>query len=119
MVVRDARAYLVRIATRQALDRMRTLARRREEYVGEWLPEPLLTSPDVTEDVQLAESVSIAMLTVLETLRPTERAVLVLHEVFACRTTRSPTRRASRAPPCGRSPTGLRNTWPRADPGWW
>ncbi|GAA5653195.1 sigma factor-like helix-turn-helix DNA-binding protein [Geodermatophilus obscurus] len=82
MVVRDARAYLVRIATRQALDRMRTLARRREEYVGEWLPEPLLTNPDVAEDVELAESVPIAMPTVLETFRPTERAVLVLHEVF-------------------------------------
>ena len=80
--VRDPRAYLVRIATRQALNRMRTLARRREDYVGEWLPEPLLTSPDVAEDVELAESVSIAMLTVLETLGPTERAVLVLHEVF-------------------------------------
>jgi RNA polymerase sigma-70 factor (TIGR02957 family) len=80
--VRDPRAYLVRIATRQALNRMRTLARRREDYVGEWLPEPLLTSPDVAEDVELAESVSIAMLTVLETLQPTERAVLVLHEVF-------------------------------------
>jgi len=80
--VRDARAYLVRIVTRQALNRLRTLARRREEYVGEWLPEPLLTSPDVAEDVELAESVSIAMLTVLETLGPTERAVFVLHEVF-------------------------------------
>ena len=80
--VRDPRAYLVRIATRQALNRMRTLARRREDYVGEWLPEPLLTSPDVAEAVELAESVSIAMLTVLETLQPTERAVLVLHEVF-------------------------------------
>ena len=80
--VRDPRAYLVRIVTRQALNRLRTLARRREEYVGEWLPEPLLTSPDVAEDVELAESVSIAMLTVLETLAPTERAVLVLHEVF-------------------------------------
>ncbi|RFU22923.1 RNA polymerase sigma-70 factor [Geodermatophilus marinus] len=80
--VRDPRAYLVRIATRQALNRLRTLARRREDYVGEWLPEPLLTSPDVAEDVELAESVSIAMLTVLETLAPTERAVLVLHEVF-------------------------------------
>ena len=52
------------------LNRLRTLARRREEYVGEWLPEPLLTSPDVAEDVELAESVSIAMLTVLETLTP-------------------------------------------------
>ncbi|MGY1804352.1 RNA polymerase sigma-70 factor [Blastococcus sp. SYSU D00922] len=81
-VVRDPRAYLVRIVTRQALNRLRTMARRREDYVGEWLPEPLLTSPDVAEDVELAESVSIAMLTVLETLAPIERAVLVLHEVF-------------------------------------
>src|SRR6478672_2694822 len=80
--VRNARAYLVRIVTRQALNRLRTLARRREEYVGEWLPEPLLTSPDVAEDFELAESVSIGMLTVLETLTPTERAVFVLHEVF-------------------------------------
>jgi RNA polymerase sigma-70 factor (ECF subfamily) len=80
--VRDPRAYLVRIVTRQALNRLRTLSRRREDYVGEWLPEPLLTSPDVADDVELAESVAIAMLTVLETLRPTERAVLVLHEVF-------------------------------------
>ena len=80
--VRDPRAYLVRIVTRQALNRLRTLARRREEYVGEWLPEPLLTSPDVAEDVELAESVSFAMLTVLETLGLTERAVFVLREVF-------------------------------------
>ena len=80
--VRDPRAYLVRIVTRQALNRLRTLARRREDYVGEWLPEPLLTSPDVAEDVELAESVSIAMLTVLETLGPAERAVFVLREVF-------------------------------------
>ena len=80
--VRDPRAYLVRIVTRQALNRLRTLARRREKYVGEWLPEPLLTSPDVAEDVELAESVSIAMLTVLEALGPAERAVFVLREVF-------------------------------------
>ena len=80
--VRDPRAYLVRIVTRQALNRLRTLARRREEDGGEWLPEPLLTSPDVAEDVELAESVSIAMLTVLETLGPAERAVFVLREVF-------------------------------------
>ena len=80
--VRHPRAYLVRIVTRQALNRLRTLARRREDYVGEWLPEPLLTSPDVAEDVELAESVSMAMLTVLETLTPTERAVFVLREVF-------------------------------------
>jgi RNA polymerase sigma-70 factor (ECF subfamily) len=80
--VRDPRAFLVRIVTRQALNRLRTLARRREEYVGEWLPEPLLTSPDVADDVELADSVSFAMLTVLETLRPVERAVFVLREVF-------------------------------------
>jgi RNA polymerase sigma-70 factor (ECF subfamily) len=80
--VRDPRAYLVRIVTRQALNRMRTASRRREDYVGEWLPEPLLTSPDVAEDVELAESLSIAMLTVLETLAPSERAVFVLREVF-------------------------------------
>jgi RNA polymerase sigma-70 factor (ECF subfamily) len=80
--VRDPRAYLVRIVTRLSLNRLRTLARQREEYVGEWLPEPVLTSPDVAEDVELAESVSIAMLTVLQTLLPTERAVFVLREVF-------------------------------------
>ncbi|MFD5703144.1 RNA polymerase sigma-70 factor [Streptomyces lasiicapitis] len=80
--VRDPRAYLVRLVTRQALNRLRTLSRSREDYVGEWLPEPLLTSPDVADDVELAESVSMAMLTVLETLGPTERAVFVLREVF-------------------------------------
>jgi RNA polymerase sigma-70 factor (TIGR02957 family) len=80
--VRDSRAYLVRIVMRMALNRLRALARQREDYVGEWLPEPLLTSPDVAEDAELADNVSIAMLTVLETLGPTERAVFVLHEVF-------------------------------------
>ncbi|MGW5664040.1 RNA polymerase sigma-70 factor [Streptomyces sp. NPDC003758] len=80
--VHDPRAYLVRAVTRQALNRMRTLSRRREDYVGEWLPEPLLTHPDVADDVELAESVSIAMLTVLETLGAVERVVFVLREVF-------------------------------------
>jgi RNA polymerase sigma-70 factor (ECF subfamily) len=80
--VRDRRAYLVRITTRQALNRLRTLGRRKESYVGTWLPEPLLTAPDVAEDVELADSVSMAMLLVLETLQPTERAVFVLREVF-------------------------------------
>src|ERR1700732_5133392 len=79
--VRDHRAYLVRITTRQALSRLRTLRRRRESYVGPWLPEPLLTAPDVAEDAELADSVSMAMLLVLETLTPTERAVFVLREV--------------------------------------
>jgi RNA polymerase sigma-70 factor (TIGR02957 family) len=80
--VRDPRAYLVRVVTSQALNRLRSVSRRREDYVGEWLPEPLFTSPDVAEDVELAENVSIAMLTVLETLGPAERAVFVLREVF-------------------------------------
>jgi RNA polymerase sigma-70 factor (TIGR02957 family) len=80
--VRDERAYLVRIVTRLSLNRLRTLQRRREQYVGPWLPEPLLTTPDVAEDVELADSVSTAMLLVLETLSPTERAVFVLREVF-------------------------------------
>jgi RNA polymerase sigma-70 factor (TIGR02957 family) len=81
-MVRDRRAYLVRIATRQALTRLRTLNRRKETYLGPWLPEPLLTAPDVAEDVELADSVSMAMLLVLETLTPTERAVFVLRDVF-------------------------------------
>ena len=80
--VRDQRAYLVRITTRQALSRLRTLGRRKESYIGPWLPEPLLTAPDVAEDIELADSVSMAMLLVLETLTPAERAVFVLREVF-------------------------------------
>ncbi|MDO0911652.1 RNA polymerase sigma-70 factor [Streptomyces sp. DT2A-34] len=80
--VRDQRAYLVRITTRQSLNRLRTMTRRKEAYVGPWLPEPLLTAPDVAQDVELAESVSMALMLVLETLSPTERAVFVLREVF-------------------------------------
>ncbi|WP_406052573.1 RNA polymerase sigma-70 factor [Kribbella sp. NBC_00889] len=80
--VRDQRAYLIRITTRQSLNRLRTMQRRREAYVGPWLPEPLLTAPDAAEDVELAESVSMAMMLVLETLTPTERAVFVLREAF-------------------------------------
>lgn len=80
--VRDARAYLARIAARQALNRLRTLARRREDYVGQWLPEPMLTTHDVADDAVLAESVSTAMMLVLETLGPVERAVFVMREVF-------------------------------------
>jgi RNA polymerase sigma-70 factor (TIGR02957 family) len=80
--VRDPRSYLVRITTRLSLNRLRTVQRRREAYVGPWLPEPLLTAPDVADDVELADSVSTAMMLVLETLSPTERAVFVLREVF-------------------------------------
>lgn len=80
--VEDARAYLVRVVTNTAIDRLRSARARRESYVGPWLPEPVLTSPDVAEDVELTESVSLAMLVVLETLSPLERAVFVLREVF-------------------------------------
>jgi RNA polymerase sigma-70 factor (TIGR02957 family) len=80
--VRDQRSYLVRITTRQSLDRLRTMRRRREAYIGPWLPEPLLTAPDVADDVELAESVSMALMLVLETLSPIERVVFVLREAF-------------------------------------
>jgi RNA polymerase sigma-70 factor (TIGR02957 family) len=80
--VRDERSYLVRIVTNQALTRLRTLARRKESYTGSWLPEPLMTVPDVAHDIELAESLSMSMLLVLETLGPIERAVFVLREVF-------------------------------------
>jgi RNA polymerase sigma-70 factor (ECF subfamily) len=80
--VRDDRAFLVRVTARLSLDRLRTLKRRKESYVGPWLPEPLLTAPDVAEDHELAENVSMAIMLVLETLSPTERAVFVLREAF-------------------------------------
>jgi RNA polymerase sigma-70 factor (ECF subfamily) len=78
----NPRAYLVQTVTRQALNQLRTAQRRREVYVGTWLPEPIRTVPDAGTDALLAESVSMAMLLVLETLGPSERAVFVLHEVF-------------------------------------
>ncbi|WP_199487464.1 RNA polymerase sigma-70 factor [Actinomadura spongiicola] len=80
--VADPKAYLVRITTNVALDRLRSVRARRETYVGPWLPEPMLTSPDVAENAELSESVSMAMLVVLETLSPLERAVFVLKDVF-------------------------------------
>ena len=81
--VRDTKSYLARLVTRQALNALRADARRREEYVGPWLPEPLLLDEqDPSADVVLAESVSMAMLVLLETLSPDERAVFVLREVF-------------------------------------
>jgi len=83
-MVADPRAYLARIVTNTALNRLRMVRSRREAYVGPWLPEPLLTEagPDVAERAELAESVSVAMLVVLESLTPEERAVFVLREVF-------------------------------------
>ena len=80
--VRDPRAFLVRVTTRLAIDRLRRAKTLRESYVGPWLPEPILTGRDVAEDVALAESVNMAMLVVLETLSPLERAVFVLREAF-------------------------------------
>jgi RNA polymerase sigma-70 factor, ECF subfamily len=80
--VQDTKAYLAQLVTRQALNALRAQARRREEYVGPWLPEPLLDAGDASSDVVLAESVSMAMMVVLETLSPDERAVFVLREVF-------------------------------------
>ncbi|GAA4985317.1 RNA polymerase sigma-70 factor [Actinopolymorpha pittospori] len=80
--VLDTRAYLIRVVTRLAVDRLRSAQHRRETYVGPWLPEPILTTPDIADDVALADSVSFAMLVVLETLSPLERAVFVLREAF-------------------------------------
>ena len=81
--VRDTKSYLAQLVTRQALNALRAGARRREDYIGPWLPEPLLLDDrDASADVVLAESVSMAMLVLLETLSPDERAVFVLREVF-------------------------------------
>ena len=80
--IEDARAFLVRVTTRLAIDRLRRLKSRREAYVGPWLPEPILTEGDASEAVELAESVSLALLGVVETLSPLERAVFVLREAF-------------------------------------
>jgi RNA polymerase sigma-70 factor (ECF subfamily) len=80
--VADPRAYLTRIVSNLALERLRSARHRRETYVGPWLPEPILTGGDASEAVTDAESVSMAMLVVLETLSPLERAVFVLREVF-------------------------------------
>ncbi|WP_406237382.1 RNA polymerase sigma-70 factor [Nocardia sp. NBC_01009] len=81
--VRDTKSYLARLVTRQALNALRASRRRREDYIGPWLPEPLLLDEhDASADMVLAESVSMAMLVLLETLTPDERAVFVLREVF-------------------------------------
>ena len=80
--VSDPKAYLARIVSNLAMDRLRSTQRQRETYVGPWLPEPILTESDASVDAAAAESVSVAMLVVLETLSPLERAVFVLKEVF-------------------------------------
>lgn len=103
--INDAEAYLVRVAIRLAIDQLRSARVRRESYVGPWLPEPMLTSPDIADQVALVDSVSTAMLLVLEALSPLERAVFVLREAFGynyadCRVRR--TQRGGGA--AGRSP---------------
>ncbi|MFD9724913.1 RNA polymerase sigma-70 factor [Streptomyces sp. NPDC059072] len=80
--VENPRAYLVRTVTNLSLNRLGSARVVRETYVGSWLPEPLLTAPDIAEEAELADTVSMAVLVVLETLTPTERAVFVLREVF-------------------------------------
>jgi len=80
--VRSPRSYLTTVATRLAIDRLRSAQRRREEYVGPWLPEPLVTDDDPASTAELADSLSVAFLLVLERLNPVERAVLLLHDVF-------------------------------------
>jgi RNA polymerase sigma-70 factor (ECF subfamily) len=83
--VRDVRAYLIRITSRLALNRLRQQKSRREQYVGPWLPEPIAATPaeaDPAAIAEVADSVSMAMLVVLETLTPLERAAFVLREVF-------------------------------------
>ncbi|MEV5462277.1 RNA polymerase sigma-70 factor [Streptomyces cellulosae] len=85
--VREPRGFLVRITTRLALDRLRRIKARGETYVGPWLPEPYVTDfgdtvPDTADQAVLAESVSLAVLVVMETLSPLERAVFVLREAF-------------------------------------
>jgi len=80
--VADPRSYLVQVSTRLALDRLRRAKASREEYVGPWLPEPLSTGPSADECAELSESVSMAMLVVLETLSPLERVAFVLREAF-------------------------------------
>lgn len=80
--VANPRAYLVRVTTRLAIDRLRRAKTRRETYIGPWLPEPLRTDDDASAAVELADSVSMAMLVVLETLSPLERTVFVLREAF-------------------------------------
>jgi RNA polymerase sigma-70 factor (ECF subfamily) len=113
----DERAYLVRIVSRLALDRLDSARARRESYVGPWLPEPLLTgrtpvasAPPAAgpEDaVELGEQVSLALLVVLETLSPAERAVFVLREAFGMST-------AEVAAALGRSEAAVRQMGHRA-----
>lgn len=86
--VRDLRAWLVTIAARRSYDILKSSRVRRESYLGPWLPEPLLTGPDAAEPVLVDESVTTAMMLVMEELHPAERVAFVLHDVLALEFTR-------------------------------
>ena len=105
--VENPKAYLVRIATNQALNRLRSAKARRETYVGPWLPEPIVDGGDPQEHAERGEAVSLAMLVVLETLSPSERAVFVLREVFGMS-------HEEVAEALGRTPAGVRQLAHRA-----
>lgn len=113
--VREPRAYLVRVTTRLAIDRLRQVKARGEAYVGPWLPEPYVTDfgdavPDTAERAVLADSVSLAVLVVLESLSPLERAVFVLRRRSATRTQTSRPCWTAASRPCANSPAGPANT---------
>ena len=80
--IESPKAYLSTVVTRLAIDQLRSARVRRETYVGEWLPEPLLTDDDPAAHAEEADSLSMAFLLLLERLRPVERAVFLLHDVF-------------------------------------
>ncbi|GAA3153973.1 RNA polymerase sigma-70 factor [Planomonospora alba] len=103
----DVTGWLVVTVSRLALDVLRSARVRREEYVGPWLPEPVVTDGDPAERVTLAESMSLAMLVVLESLSPAERTVFVLHDVFGLRFTEV-------AEVVGRTPAACRQLAARA-----
>ncbi len=105
--IENPRAYLVRVAVNTALSRQAAISRRRETYVGPWLPEPLVSEAGADESAERTEAVSMALLVVLETLTPLERAVFVLHEVFGYAHTEI-------APILDRSPSAVRQLAHRA-----
>jgi RNA polymerase sigma-70 factor (TIGR02957 family) len=79
--IESPRAYVATIATRLAIDQLRSARARRESYVGEWLPEPIVTD-DAASQAEMSDSLSLAFLVLLESLSPEQRAVLLLHDVF-------------------------------------
>ena len=101
----DLDAWLTTVVGRLALDALRSARARREQYVGPWLPEPILSSGavDPADRVTLDESVSYALLALLEQLSPAERTAFVLHDVFECRSARSRRSSAARRKPCASS----------------